>query len=158
MIKFVLNKINLANQSKQYKINHYVIFCCVFELTGWDVCFLVTLYLVSQRHQPKVSSRNIWAESLQCTMQKTSWKFPLDFPFIEYLLILNYEKSAKCNPTFPHDKFLSILSKYWLLSKHTALLNKFSFPKKGKNKSMFRMVNLCNGGTKNFVELWEIIH
>ena len=28
----------------------------------------------------------------------------------------------------------------------------------GKNKSKFRMVNLCNGGTKDFVELWEIIH
>ena len=32
------------------------------------------------------------------------------------------------------------------------------FPKKGKNKSKFRMVNLCNGETKDFVELWEIIH
>ena len=29
---------------------------------------------------------------------------------------------------------------------------------KGKNKSNFWMVNLCNGGTKDFVELWEIIH
>ena len=31
-------------------------------------------------------------------------------------------------------------------------------PKKGKNKSKFQMGNLCNGGTKDFVELWEIIH
>ena len=31
------------------------------------------------------------------------------------------------------------------------------FPK-GKNKSKFPMVNLCNGGTKDFVELCEIIH
>ena len=36
--------------------------------------------------------------------------------------------------------------------------SKFNFPKKGKNKSNFRMVNLCNGRTKDFVELWEIIH
>ena len=44
-------------------------------------------------------------------------------------------------------------------SKYTAMLSKFSFPKKGnKNKSNFRMANLCNGGTKDFVELWKIIH
>ena len=55
--------------------------------------------------------------------------------------------------------FFSILPKYWQVSKYTALLSKFSFPKKGnKNKSNFRMVNLCNGGTKDFVELWEIMH
>ena len=42
-------------------------------------------------------------------------------------------------------------------SKYTAMLSKFSFPKKGnKNKSNFRLVNLCNGGTKDFVELWKI--
>ena len=28
--------------------------------------------------------------------------------------------------------------------------------KRGKNKSKFQMVNLGNGGTKDFVELWEI--
>ena len=39
------------------------------------------------------------------------------------------------------------------VSKYTAF-----FPKKGKNKSKFRIVNLCNGGTKDFTELWEIIH
>ena len=39
------------------------------------------------------------------------------------------------------------------------MLNELSFPKKKeKNKPKFRMVNLCNGGTKNFVELLEIIH
>ena len=32
------------------------------------------------------------------------------------------------------------------------------FPKKGKNKSKFHIVNLCNGKTKDFVELLEIIH
>ena len=38
-------------------------------------------------------------------------------------------------------------------SKYTAMLSKFSFPKKGnKNKSNFRLVNLCNGGTKDFVK------
>ena len=30
--------------------------------------------------------------------------------------------------------------------------------KRGKNKSKFQMVNLGNGGTKDFVELWEIMH
>ena len=94
----------------------------------------------------------------QCTMKKTSYKFPSDFPFIAYLLNLNYEKSAKCNP-FQREKFFSIFPKYWQVSKYTAMLSKFSFPKKGnKNKSNFRMANLCNGGTKDFVELWEIIH
>ena len=44
-------------------------------------------------------------------------------------------------------------------SKCTAVLSKFSFPEKGnKNKSNFRLVNVCNGGTKDFVELWKIIH
>ena len=42
VIKFVLNKIN---DLAQYKINYHVIFCCFFELTGWDVCFIVTLTL-----------------------------------------------------------------------------------------------------------------
>ena len=42
MIKFVLNKIN---DLAQYKINCHVIFCCVFKLTGWGVCFIVTLAL-----------------------------------------------------------------------------------------------------------------
>ena len=42
---------------------------------------------------------------------------------------------------------------------YIALLSEFSFPKKRKqNKSNFRMVNLCNSGTKDFVELWKIIH
>ena len=31
------------------------------------------------------------------------------------------------------------------------------FPEKGKNKSKFQIVNLCNGGIKDFVELQEII-
>ena len=47
-----------------------------------------------------------------------------------YLLNLNYEKSAECNFTFQQDKFFSILPKYWQVSKYTALLSKFSFPKK----------------------------
>ena len=32
------------------------------------------------------------------------------------------------------------------------------FKKKGKNKAKFCIVNLCNDGTKDFVELSEIIH
>ena len=31
-------------------------------------------------------------------------------------------------------------------------------PKREKISLKFRIVNLCNGGTKDFVELWEIIH
>ena len=68
-------------------------------------------------------------------------------------------KVGKMQSCFPTGQFFSILPKYWQVSKYTAMLSKFSFPKKGnKNKSNFRMVNLCNGGTKDFVELWEIIH
>ena len=38
------------------------------------------------------------------------------------------------------------------------MLSEFSFAKQRKqNKSNFRMVNLCEDGTKDFVELWEII-
>ena len=71
---------------------------------------------------------------------------------------LNYEKSAKRNPTFQRNNF-SILAKYLRVSKYTAMLSGFSFLKKGKRiKSKFRMVNLCNGGTKDFAELWEIKH
>ena len=51
-----------------------------------------------------------------------------------------------------------ILPKYWEVSKYTVLLSTFSFPKKEINKSTLRRVNLCNGGTKDFVKLWEIIH
>ena len=75
-----------------------------------------------------------------------------------YLLNANYEKVAECNPTFRWDRFFSILQKYWQVWKYTVLLSKFSFPKKGKNKSKFQIVNLCNGGSKDIAELWEIIH
>ena len=43
------------------------------------------------------------------------------------------------------------------VSKYTALLSKFSFPKKGKKKFKFQMVNLGNGETKDFAELQEIM-
>ena len=74
MIKFVLNKIN---DFTQYKIKYYVIFCCVFELTGWDVNFIVTLTLslVLKRYQPKACSRNVWVETLNCTLKKNKSKF-----------------------------------------------------------------------------------
>ena len=61
----------------------------------------------------------------------------------------NYEKLAKCNPTFWRDKFFSILLKYWQVS---MMLSELSF-----SQDKFQMVNICNGGTKDFVELWEII-
>ena len=44
------------------------------------------------------------------------------------------------------------------VSKYTPLLSKFRFPKKGKKKFEFQMVNLGNGETKDFVELQEIMH
>ena len=59
---------------------------------------------------------------------------------------------------FLGDKIFSMLPKYWQVGKRTAMLREFSFPKKGKKNSNFWMVNLCNSGTKDFVELWEIIH
>ena len=59
---------------------------------------------------------------------------------------------------FPAGQFFSILPKYWQVSKYAAMLSEFSFPKKEeKNKSNFQIENLCNGRTKDFVELWEII-
>ena len=58
--------------------------------------------------------------------------------------------------------FFPILLKYWQVSKYAALLSEFSFPKKGKNKSKSRIYHpdgkFMYGGTKDFVELWEIIH
>ena len=105
--------------------------------------------------KPVVGTYGRRHSSVQC--KKHPGKFPLDFPFIAYLLNPNYEKPAKCSLSFRRDKFLSILWKNWLVSKYTALLSKLIFRKKGKNKSKFRMVNLCNGGTKDFAELWEII-
>ena len=157
VIKFVLDKINLTLRSTKLII---VIFCCVFWISRVGSLFHCNsdTLLYSLTPSPEACSGNICAETLQCTMQKTSYKFPSDFPFIAYLLNSNYEKSLKCNPTFRWDIFFPILSKYGQASKSTALLSEFSFPKKGKNKSRFRMVNWCNGGTKDFVELWEIIH
>ena len=58
------------------------------------------------------------------------------------------------NATFLQDKFFSILPKYWQVSKYTVMLSKFSFPKKVEKKSKFRMENLCNGGTKDFIYVW----
>ena len=62
---------------------------------------------------------------------------------LAYLLNSNYEKSAKCNPTFLWYKFFSVLQKYR--------------QKKGKDKCNFWIINLCNGGTNDFVELWDYI-
>ena len=67
---------------------------------------------------------------------------------------------SRQNATLLSDgtNFSCIVSKYRQVTKYTTLLSEFSFPKKGKNKSKFRMVNLCNGGIKDFEELWEITH
>ena len=62
-------------------------------------------------------------------------------------------KVGEMQSYFPTGQFRAselLASQY---SKYTAMLSKFSFPKKGnKNKSNFRLVNLCNGGTKDFVK------
>ena len=65
-------------------------------------------------------------------IEKNILEVPLDFPFIAYLLNSKYEKLAECNSTFKRDKFFFILLKYCQVSKYTALLSEFSFPKKAK--------------------------
>ena len=50
---------------------------------------------------------------------------------------------------FLMGQFFSIDPKYWLVIEYTAMLSK----KGEKIKSTFRVVNLCNGGTMDFVEL-----
>ena len=135
VIKFVVKKINLTWHNTKLNI---VIFCCVFELTGWDVCFSVTLtfYPVPQHHQAKACNKSLLAEPPKYTMKITFWKFPLDFPFIIYLLNSNYEKLAKHNPAFLQEKFFSILLKYWKVSKYKVMLSEFIFPKKRKKISL----------------------
>ena len=60
---------------------------------------------------------------------------------------------------FPTGQFFSHPPEILTSREYTAMLSKFSFPKNGnENKSNFGMENLCNGGTKDFVELWKIIH
>ena len=54
---------------------------------------------------------------------------------------------------FPTGQIFSIL-KHWQVSKYKAMSSEFSSPKKWKES----MVSLCNGGTKDFAELLEIIH
>ena len=85
--------------------------------------------------------------------------FPLDFPFITYLLNSNYEKSAKFNPTFLQDIFFpSSQNIDKSVCTQECWANLASQKKRRQNKSNFWMVNLCNSGTKDFVELWKIIH
>ena len=129
MLEFVSNKINLTWDSTKW--NFMLFFLALFELNGRDFSFIVTLtlYLVLQCHQLKACSRNIWMEPLSL-----KWKNNLEVPFGLHSILLNsnYEKSAKCNPTFQRDKFFSILLKHWHVSNYTAMLSKFSFSKKGK--------------------------
>ena len=68
-----------------------------------------------------------------------------------YLFNSNYEKLEKCNPTFRRDNFFPSSPN---IDKSVSTQHFFS--KKGKNRSKFRIVNLCNSGIKVFVELWEI--
>ena len=85
-------------------------------------------------------------------------KVPLRLSFIAYLLNSNYETLAERNPTFWRDNFFpSFQNIDKSVSTQRCERNLFS-PKKGKNMSKFWMVSLCNGGTKDFVELWEIIY
>ena len=79
-------------------------------------------------------------------------KHPRSSPWA-YILNLNYGKLAKCNPTFRRDNFFPSSPNI-----DKSVCTKRFFPKKGKNKSKFCIVNLCNGGTKDFAELWEIVY
>ena len=133
MIKFVLNKINLTWHNTKLNI---MLFFVVFlswqggmfvSLWHWHstlFCYAISLKLLVGAYG--------WSHS--SVQWKEDKKFPLDFPFIAYLLNSNYEKSAKCNPSFLRDNFFSMLPKYWQVSKYTAMLSEFSFPKKGKKK------------------------
>ena len=56
-------------------------------------------------------------------------------PFTAYLLNLNYEKSAKCNPTFRQDKFFSSFQNIDK-SVSTRVSSRFIFPKEGKELSL----------------------
>ena len=73
-------------------------------------------------------------------MQKTS----------AYLFNSYYEKSEKCNPTFRQDNFFPSSPNI-----EKSVGTQRFFPKKGKNKSKFWILNLYNGGIKDFKELWE---
>ena len=58
---------------------------------------------------------------------------PLGLPFHSMASFnLNYEKSAKCSPTFRRDKLFSILAKYRQVGKYTAIISEFRVPKKEK--------------------------
>ena len=81
-------------------------------------------------------------------MQKASSKFLSEFLFIAYLLNSNYEKLAKCNPTFRRDNFFPSSPNI-----DKSVSTQRFFPEKEKNKSKFRIITLCNDGIKDFVEL-----
>ena len=72
-------------------------------------------------------------------MQKTS----------TYFFKSNYKKSEKCNPTFRQGNFFP-----FSLNIDNSVSTQRFFSKKGKNKSW--IVDICNGGIKDFVKLWEI--
>ena len=83
--------------------------------------------------------------------EKNILEVPSGFPFIAYILLTRTMKSRQnaillSDGTHIFPSFQNIVK-----SVCTQL--------KGKRiRSKFRMVNLCNGGTKDFAELWEIIH
>ena len=83
-------------------------------------------------------------------------KIILEVPLGLTFLTRTMESRQKCNPTFRRDNFFSIILLVHNFDKSVST-QRF-FPKKRKNKSTFQIVNLCNGRTKDFVELWEIIH
>ena len=75
---------------------------------------------------------------------------PLWLSFMAYLLNSNLKSQQNaillsCRTNFFHAPKILMVSE-------------FHCPKTGKNNSNFRIVNLSNSGTKDFVELWEIRH
>ena len=113
MIKFVLNKINLTCHSAKL----IVIFCCIFELTGWDVCFIIRRHSTMFRSLKLVVGTYGWRHSgVQCKKQHT--------------FLTRTMKSQKNAILLSDGTIFFIHSKYWQVSKYTLF-----FPKKGKNKS-----------------------
>ena len=88
-------------------------------------------------------------------------KHPRSSPrtFLSWHTFLTRTRKSRQNATLFSDGTIFFHPPEIQVSKYTPMLSEFRFSKKGKIiKSKFRMVNLCNGGTKDFVELLEIIY
>ena len=127
VIKFVLSKINLT----WHITNRICNFCCVFEWTGWDVCFIVILHstlFFNTISLKLVVAAYWWSHS------SVQWKeLPRSSPWTflskhTFLTPTMKSRQNECNLTFLQDKFFF----HSQVSKYTAMLSEFSFPKKRK--------------------------